>query len=436
LTKADVPQAAPAEMRRLIEDTFSPNAAVRMAAADKLGALGERGAPSIPFLIRLLDDREPDTSTGSPDAAQGSGQTVGQTAASALVLMGAPALEACVAAAKRPPKPRQIAAIQCLRKFDNDRAIDAILAILDGSADAEIRLAAVSALHGCKDTRVALPLINVLQTDWSRDVRRAAAECFTVLRDPRAVEPLIYSLYFVHSRLYDTAIVALGEQRDQRAVPALLRIVLNNYAAVERRSAAAALGKIGDPQVLPTLTACIKDRYGRPAIQRGHAAEAIGVLGGTDAFDVLAKLFNDDGEPWHVRDSAAQGLAELGDPRAVELLTQVALKREPKQVAFWAAVSVTKLTDGAVDDAGIVRAIRAYSSYVDGVDILDVKKSEALDAIAEHGTGLARFAAGGKPPVWIVVATVTFIAIVMAIPIAVLCVWGWRERQRKGVERK
>ena len=56
LTKTDIPQNLPRQLKKEIEATFDNSAMERGAAAEKLGRRGEAAVAAVPFLIRLLSD--------------------------------------------------------------------------------------------------------------------------------------------------------------------------------------------------------------------------------------------------------------------------------------------------------------------------------------------------------------------------------------------
>jgi epoxyqueuosine reductase len=75
-----------------------------------------------------------------------------------------------------------------------------------------------------------------------------------------------------------------------------------------RRNAAVALGNICDPATVPPL---IRALNGEPALVRGHAAWALGRIGGTDAEAALRARYSIEPDEW-VREEIASALAELG----------------------------------------------------------------------------------------------------------------------------
>ncbi len=140
---------------------------------------------------------------------------------------------------------------------------------------------------------------------------------------------------------------AIGEFRTPEGMPVLLIAATQeqNERDVEvRRSALAAIAILSsnvgseraleDPEVLKTLIAASKERAGNEpqkterAALRSTAAFALGVVGGPEAADRLAKMTMDS-EP-DVRYNAAIGLARSGDVRSVGVLKQM-LDPENKQ---------------------------------------------------------------------------------------------------------
>ena len=77
--------------------------------------------------------------------------------------------------------------------------------------------------------------------------------------------------------------------------------------AVLQRNAAVALGNSRDARAVPHLIAALEDR--KPLV-RGHAAWALGELGGDDARAALVSLLDDEQNAW-VREEAACALAQL-----------------------------------------------------------------------------------------------------------------------------
>lgn len=58
IPKSEIPADIPKSVRGQIEALYSSNGRVRAVAAHKLGQIGAKADPAIPFLIGLLDDED------------------------------------------------------------------------------------------------------------------------------------------------------------------------------------------------------------------------------------------------------------------------------------------------------------------------------------------------------------------------------------------
>jgi HEAT repeat protein len=279
-------------------------------------------------------------------------------------------------------------------------------------------------------------------SDWNREVRASAIRWFeSSPRDPRSVEPLIGALSaFFGSDRY-TAILALGHQQDHRAVPPLLKILQNkNQDVGDRRSAAEALGKIGDPSVFPILVEILHDQY-EPTPVRSGAVLGIGFFRGklpalsgmpkTDAelFEFLTYIMDAKNKPLEVRASAAEVLGNFGNLEALVLLDQISAEHPRNILGFSAAESAVKLTDGAINDISFVNAIINYKIDPEEEGLYIPKKHDLLQKITEHGTAWrVRFAAKHGNTLLIDVP-LGIIAIAFVVGIAVTLRWWWRRKK-------
>ncbi len=183
-----------------------------------------------------------------------------------------------------------------LGTIDDPRVVAALVAVA-GDADADVRLAAVQALHGPltlaeTDIRPVDALARAL-ADADPDVRAAAADSL------------------------DTSSPA-----GRRALPALVKALGDSNADV-RRAVLGTLGSIGDSTVFAPVAAVLEgpDTDLRPA-----AAEALGGLRDKRGGDPLLKAVAADDE--RLRAAAAAALGALEDPRALATLP-VVLKIDP-----------------------------------------------------------------------------------------------------------
>jgi hypothetical protein len=127
---------------------------------------------------------------------------------------------------------------------------------------------------------------------------------------------------------------ALGRLGDTRAVePLIERLVDGNWDV--RRAAAAALGRLGDKSAVEPLIERLKEQMVEGYIKalgssgwfyRREAADALGKLGDKRAVAPLIKRLGDRDN--NVRSAAARALGELGDGRALEVLERVLANTE------------------------------------------------------------------------------------------------------------
>jgi HEAT repeat protein len=151
-------------------------------------------------------------------------------------------------------------------------------------------------------------LIRALGQDKNRDVRKTAAVALGQLGDSRAVGPLIAALKDQDKDVGRAAAAALGQISDPRAIEPLVA-ALSDYYLDE--AAAGALGLIGADAVEP-LIAALEDQ--KPGVC-GNAAAALGRIGDPRAVEpLIAALENQNaGAPI----PAAVALGRIGDPRGV-----------------------------------------------------------------------------------------------------------------------
>jgi HEAT repeat protein len=120
-----------------------------------------------------------------------------------------------------------------------------------------------------------------------------------------------------------TAVRVLGEIRDPRAEPVLIRLLESSADLNARARAAAALGAVGGPLSPPALRGALGD----PAWQvRAQAATSLGALGDRESVPALAGAIVDDA--WWVRLNCAEALARLG-PDGREALLALSSSTDP-----------------------------------------------------------------------------------------------------------
>lgn len=181
-------------------------------------------------------------------------------------------------------------------------------------------------------------------------VRAQTARMLGELGDPRAIEPLLGQIEDTADPFKVPVVTAVLEAIPRfgaAVVPALLR-VLEDHGDLRRHyvprllvtasgaeaaptllellrdeddevamNAATALGYLHDPAHAGPLRA-IADDPTNSSLRRGVAASALGGSGGPGVYDALIPLLSSGDQ--HLVAGALDGLAELGDPRAIPLI--------------------------------------------------------------------------------------------------------------------
>lgn len=118
----------------------------------------------------------------------------------------------------------------------------------------EGKLAAIAAFG---DPAIA-PLAAGL-ADPDEKVRLAAVQALAKIDTPAVVDPLLTALKDESSDVRTDAVRALGQRRDRRAVPALLRQAQEDDTNSVRYDCLTSLGMIGDPAAVPLLLEGTRD---------------------------------------------------------------------------------------------------------------------------------------------------------------------------------
>jgi HEAT repeat protein len=196
------------------------------------------------------------------------------------------------------------AAVQALGQIQYSRALGPFMVALEDGSE-EVRKAAALALGHIGDISAVQPLVSALHDD-SWGVRGAAAKALGELGDAGAVEPLGYAVLDADLGVREAAAGALVRIGAPALEPLLVDLQAQSWDV--RRTAARALGQIGDRRAVGPLSAALRDP--QDGWLRRDAARALGEIGDGSAVDNLATALHDrDAE---VRDAAAEALAALG----------------------------------------------------------------------------------------------------------------------------
>jgi len=304
------PEAAPpAEVPADAID--SPDGAERVDALRGLverwrsgdGQAAELVAPRLPD---LLEDPEP---------------LVRATALSAVRLLQKPEnlqkCESAVLALLADPSPRvRTAAIWAAMRIPGEVARTQVRAAL-GSSEESMRFAAACALAEARDSAALPELLAALRDDHRR---QEAISALMALGDAEAVTEL--GKLFEEESLGDfdrtLAAAALARFGDGRGIAHLIsRIEMDED---DRPVATEWAGRLGVHDAIPVLTELAETEG---AVARGAAMRALGRLKAVGAEERLVRIAGDPEAPEDLRMDAAEGLAELGTPAALDQLRQL-----------------------------------------------------------------------------------------------------------------
>ena len=150
-------------------------------------------------------------------------------------------------------------------------------------------------------------------------------------------------------------IVSLGKIGDPQAVPSLIDRLQNDSNASIRSGCARALGQIDDPQAVPSLIDRLQNDSN--AIIRSGCARALGQIGDSQAISILIDRLQNDSHS-RVRIECAKALGQIGDAQAVSVLI-IAQKDTGRVVEDSVAESATK----ALEKIGTAEALEAVAEW-------------------------------------------------------------------------
>lgn len=272
----------------LITSVSHPQKEVRIAAAESLGKIGDKAATAA-LATRLTDDDF----------------MVRRHAASGLKRLGwnPTGDDETIAFAIALPDWRTL-------KSFGVKAAGPLLATIRIAPANELP-GLLNALGEAGDKRAVDPLIAQLSHDH-HDVRRAAVDALARLGDPQAIEPIVKRLDDDKAGVQNAAVRALKQFRWQ---PRTQDETITFAIATRDGVMLATLGKAVSDRLIGFLSHTIAD-------SRATAAAALGKIGEPRAVEPLIRLLGNGEETVEVRNAAAESLGTLGDPRAVVALKE------------------------------------------------------------------------------------------------------------------
>jgi|GEM_PF-2063389 len=237
-------------------------------------------------------------------------------ACSGLETLKGPAAFSALMAALSDPIMRSRAAYE-LGEFGNRRAVPALIRML-GDDDAEVRKDAAGALGKLGD-RHAVPALIFALTDVDEYTRLQAAQALGKIGDARAKPHITDAVKYWRSVKYasrEFAIEAAGLLGCTGAIPDMREV----FAAEDGRcamDAAVALGRLKDYESFEAMEARFRDGHGAQAIVR-----ALGELGDARAIPLLSEVLADKEKysDSYTRRGAAEALGKIGTLECVDAL--------------------------------------------------------------------------------------------------------------------
>ena len=217
------------------------------------------------------------------------------------------------------------------------RAVDSLLEFLYGKKflggkRGTVQFTAASALASIGDQRACDLLISMSRQN------RVAAQTLVDM-DSIAFDPLISKLKNEKKNTPDlyNAIGVLGMMKAKRAVDKLA-IILKNKNAFNRKSAAWALGEIGDLRAQPFLIESLTDKKTEV---RQNAAWALGKIGDSGAVESLISIMNNQEEKASVRQNATWALGKIKYIGAFPSLLSALRDYNVGEVAYWSCKQIS-----------------------------------------------------------------------------------------------
>ncbi len=289
----------------LIEALDDANAAVRLAAVNSLGTLGDPRA--IAALGKVLKDDsdarvrraaaealgEIDDPRAVPhllDALKAEKVAdVREKIVQSLAQLGdASAVPGIAAAANDASAATRHAVAEALGELETQSAVPTLVGMARDQ-DVDVRHAVAEAL-GRLESAAGLDALVGLARDSDADVRASAIESLSRLEDPRTLSTFVAALADASADVRSKAAEGFHRVPELHKAPAALLAALGDVDHDVRKNVAEALGSIGDEAAVPALNKALADSN---ADVRRAVAEALAEIGGPDAITSLMGLLKD-----------------------------------------------------------------------------------------------------------------------------------------------
>jgi hypothetical protein len=173
---------------------------------------------------------------------------------------------------------------------------------------------------------------------------RALLDALLEIGEP-AVDALLQVLQdSAEGRERRDAAVLLGGLQNPRAIPALVEMIDNEEDLLTRRAAARGLARLQLPEALPALEAVLVHRD-EDRFVRMSAAYGLAQLGKPQGFSELAHIYNEASTDGNGRFTAFQALASLQNTQALPFMHEVVTRESEVGYRFRALQFIAKTGD-------------------------------------------------------------------------------------------
>lgn len=175
----------------------------------------------------------------------------------------------------------------------------------------EIKRRIEDAIQAAGTTQLLAPIKNLLPEEVTYEMIRCVVASHSASKTP-AIDNEHCDVSSSHIQY----IVALGESKSLAAVPELI-VALKSKGGNKRRLAASALGKIRSEQAVRPLMELLSEET-MPQI-RQYAVKALGNIGDARAIGLLTKIAGDEHEMYYTRTAARLALEKCHDSKSIPI---------------------------------------------------------------------------------------------------------------------
>jgi HEAT repeat protein len=209
---------------------------------------------------------------------------------------------------------------------------------------ARVRLVLVELAAKINDPQAGMVLAE-LMGDPDEKVRDQSSAVLKTMDSPQVTALLFKALEHPNYRVKAQAARLMGERKQVQAVDRLVELASSPLEAVEVQVAARqALGEMRLLLDVNKLSAQARDGSLEKK-DRARALTLLSTIGGPDARQACQDVLNEGDESMRI--SAAQALADMGDPRALPALRDALGKASNDRVARMLKISIHKLERGS-----------------------------------------------------------------------------------------